>query len=128
MTLAAIALDSLACLPQPLRRDQLIFPGRDGGLFDTNSWRRKTWRKALAAAGVDYREPYAMRDTFATLCLADGAPLEWISRQMGHTDIDTTRRHYARWLPETDYRIVDALNAARAQAGHKTDTQLGIAK
>jgi hypothetical protein len=34
---------------------------------------------------------------------------------MGHSEIDTTRKHYARWLPATDYRILDQLNAARRE-------------
>jgi integrase len=63
-----------------------------------------------------------MRDTFATLTLNDGAPLEWISEQMGHSEIDTTRKHYARWLPSADDRILDALDAARSQTGLKTDS------
>ena len=83
-------------LPHPLLRDQLIFPGRDGGPLDLAAWRRGPWTKALTAAKLMYREPYGMRDTFATLSLNDGAPLEWIAGQMGHDEIDTTRKHYAR--------------------------------
>ena len=64
-----------------------------------------------------------MRDTFATLTLADGAPLEWVSEQMGHSDINTTRKHYARWLPSADDRILDSLNACRSQTGHFSDTR-----
>jgi integrase len=45
------------------------------------------------------------RHTYATLTLAAGAPIEWISRQLGHTKIQTTLSHYARWLPRADERI-----------------------
>ena len=107
-------------LPTPLNRDQLVFPGERGELIGLAHWRRGRWTKALATAEVSYREPYGMRDTFATLSLADGAPLEWISEQMGHSEIDTTRKHYARWLPSTDDRILDALNARRSETGLKT--------
>jgi integrase len=68
-----------------------------------------------------------MRDTFATLNLSDGAPLEWISEQMAHSEIDTTRRHYARWQKSREYAILDALNASRSQPGQKTDTAEGLA-
>jgi integrase len=117
------ALAALDLLPTALLRDQLVFAGKNGDVLDLPAWRRGPWKKALAAAAVTYREPYGMRDTFATLCLSDGAPLEWISEQMGHSEIDTTRRHYARWQPATDYRIVDALNRARSEAtGLETDS------
>lgn len=52
-----------------------------------------------------------MRHSFATLGLAAGAPIEWISKHMGHSDIRTTLRYYARFLPETDTRNIDILNA-----------------
>lgn len=55
--------------------------------------------------------------------LADGAPLEWISEQMVRSKIDTTRKHYARWLPSADDHILDALNAKRSETGHFSDTR-----
>jgi hypothetical protein len=67
-------------------------------------------------------------ESFATLNLSDGAPLEWISEQMGHTEIDTTRKHYARWQAVREYAILDALNAARSQTGQKTDTKAAVAQ
>jgi integrase len=109
-------------LPTPLHQDQLVFAGEAGGILNLHSWRGKTWKRALERAGVPYREPYGMRDSYATLNLADGAPLEWISEQMGHAEIDTTRRHYARWKEEREYAILDSLNAARSQTGQKADT------
>jgi integrase len=118
------ALEALRLLATPLRRDSLVFPGRDGvTVLDPHAWQRKAWTNALAAAGVTYREVYAMRDTYATLNLNDGAPLEWISKQMGHSDVSTTIKHYARWQPATDFHIVDQLNKTRAAAtGLKTDS------
>jgi hypothetical protein len=48
---------------------------------------------------------------------------------MGHTEIDTTRKHYARWTDATDDRILDALNAERAkETGLKTDSVVEAAK
>jgi integrase len=36
---------------------------------------------------VQYRSFDQCRHTYATLTLAAGAPIEWISRQLGHTKI-----------------------------------------
>jgi integrase len=99
-----------------------------GGILNLHSFRGKTWKRALERAEVTYREPYGMRDTFATLNLNDGAPLEWISEQMGHEEIDRTRKHYARWKKAREYAILDSLNAARSQTGQKPDTNAALAK
>jgi integrase len=120
--LSKLALSALVSLPTPLRRDQLVFPGKAGDVLDLAAWRRGPWRRALGGASLAYREPYGMRDTFATLNLTDGAPLEWISEQMGHSEIDTTRKHYARWQRAREYAILDSLDASRAATGLKTDS------
>jgi integrase len=35
----------------------------------------------------------------------------WVSRQLGHTDIETTLKHYARFLPHVQERNLGLLNA-----------------
>jgi hypothetical protein len=42
--------------------------------------------------------------------LAKGEPITYVSAQLGHADATTTLRWYARWLPRTDKRAVDALD------------------
>jgi integrase len=131
--LTNVALEALDLLPTPLHRDQLVFPGARGGILDTHAWSRQgkrpgPWTLALAAAGLDYREPRQMRHTFATLALADGASIEWISKTMGHEDIATTLRHYHKWL-KSDRRNVSALNAAYAgRTGLKADSAEAVAE
>jgi hypothetical protein len=34
----------------------------------------------------------------------------WVSRQLGHTDIGTTLKHYARFLPDVQERNPGLLN------------------
>jgi hypothetical protein len=41
-------------------------------------------------------------------------PLTYVSAQLGHPEATTTLRWYARWIPRTDKRAVDALDEARA--------------
>jgi integrase len=48
---------------------------------------------------------------FPTLALAGGADVYWVSRQLGHTDIGTTLKHYARSLPDVQERNLGLLNA-----------------
>ena len=53
-------------------------------------------------------------------------PIEYLSKLMGHTEVDTTLKHYARWQTSTDLRMLDLMNAGQsAQTGHKADTANG---
>jgi integrase len=45
-----------------------------------------------------------LRDTFASQLLTCGAPLGYISNQLGHADIGVTSRHYARWCGGAEFR------------------------
>jgi integrase len=38
-----------------------------------------------------------MRHTYASLALAAGADIYWVSDQMGHKDISVALKHYARF-------------------------------
>ncbi len=120
--LTARALQALDLLPVPLKQEQLVFPGEQGGTINYHNWRARQWTDALTTAKLTYRPPSGMRDTFATLNLADGVSIEWIAKEMGHTEVTTTLRHYARWLPSADLAIIERLDAAHAeQTGPETD-------
>ena len=45
-----------------------------------------------------------MRDTFASQLLTAGVQLGYVSRQLGHSDVSVTARHYARWAGGDAYR------------------------
>jgi integrase len=48
--------------------------------------------------------------SYASLLLADGAPLTYVSAQLGHANPTTTLRHYARWMPKKGKQWVNALD------------------
>ncbi len=52
---------------------------------------------AISRSGLAPRPPYQMRHTYASLSLAAGADIYWVSKQMGHKDISVTLKHYARF-------------------------------
>lgn len=62
----------------------------------------KYWQRALKAANVPYRPNYVLRSTFASLALADGADLAFISKCLGHTSIKMTADKYLRYLNDAD--------------------------
>jgi len=87
-----------------------IFTMPEGGRIHLSNWRKRHWKPALDATELAYRPLYQMRHTYATLALAQGCTLEWIGSQMGHTDIRTTRKFYARFVVKTHDRMRSLLD------------------
>lgn len=66
-------------------------------------WTAKTvskwFTKHLARSGVRHRGANQCRHTFASQALSSYVPVEWVARQLGHTDTTMVRKHYGRWIP-----------------------------
>jgi len=86
-----------------------LFLSRRGELINED-WPRRVFAKVLKRAGLPWHTPYDLRHTFATLHLAKGHPITYVSAQLGHSDPSTTLRWYAHWLPTSDKRFADALD------------------
>jgi integrase len=110
--LSNAALDALSEQGIPEDSHALIFGHRDGTLLNLHNFRSRVWYGALDATGLKKRGPSQLRHTFATLALAQGIPITDVSRMLGHSDIATTTRYYAGYLPEMDDRLLRLLNAA----------------
>ncbi len=50
-------------------------------------------------AGLPHFRLYDLRHTYASLLLTAGAPITYVSAQLGHANPTTTLRYYARWIP-----------------------------
>jgi len=87
-----------------------VFLNRKGALINED-WPRRVFAKVLTRAGLSWHIPYDLRHTFATLHLAKGHPITYVSAQLGHSDPSTTLRWYAHWLPISDKRFADALDS-----------------
>ncbi|MCC5791302.1 MAG: site-specific integrase [Legionellaceae bacterium] len=72
--------------------------------------RRTAWTYILQRAGVRYRNPYQTRHTFASMMLSQGENIMWVSKQLGHVDVEMVIKTYGRWIPDqstqTGYRPV----------------------
>jgi integrase len=69
----------------------------------------KVFRRILKAAKLPHFRVYDLRHTFASLLLSAGAPLLYVSQQIGHRKPTTTLRYYAKWIPSGDQRWVELL-------------------
>jgi len=57
------------------------------------------FRSILKLAGLKYRNPNQMRHTFATLHIAAGENITWVSKMLGHRDVKTTLSRYNKFIP-----------------------------
>ena len=71
--------------------EQWLFPTRDGKQLKANVLGRN-FRKYCHRSGVKFT-PYQIRHSFATFYLENGGDLFTLQRQMGHTDLQMTRRY-----------------------------------
>jgi integrase len=106
------AIDALSELGGLNGSGAVLFPNTVGGYLDLDNWRRRIWHPTLKNAGLLERPLYQCRHTYATLALSAGCDLYWVSRQLGHTNIGTTLKFYARFQRAVDDRNLAALDAA----------------
>ena len=125
--LAALLEDYVAAL----RRDSLrngwgepewLFPSTTMTPLDHNNV-AKVFKRVLKRAGLPGFRLYDLRHTYASLMLAAGAPISFVSHQLGHRTPDTTLRFYARWLPSTGKSF--AALADQSASEHRTLDEVG---
>ena len=55
-------------------------------------------KRTLKEAGVDYRTIYNTRHTFASMMIANGEDILWVSHMLGHSHSEMTLRKYAKYI------------------------------
>jgi integrase len=56
------------------------------------------WKRALNKANIRYRPAYQLRHSFISQRIEEGFPLPFIAKLVGHTNIETLIKHYARQI------------------------------
>ena len=76
----------------------------NGEPWTTDAQLRKTfWLPVSKRAGVDYRNPYQVRHTFASTLLTGGHNPWYVAAQLGHEDVELVFRTYGKFIRE-DYQ------------------------
>jgi len=65
----------------------------------SDAFMRKKFRHLLRLAGLRYRPPVQMRHAFATLHIAAGENISWVSETLGHASVEITLKRYNRFVP-----------------------------
>lgn len=105
--------------------DGLVFPAAEGGPVRLSLFRRRIWRKAVTAAGLDPLRIHDMRHTAVSFWIAAGAqPIE-IARRAGHTSVSVVLDRYGHLLPEQDTRLNSALEQLAGRNASTVDPTPG---
>jgi integrase len=66
--------------------------------YDNASIRKGYWKNILTLTGLDHRDMYQTRHTFASMMIGAGEDILWVSQMLGHSTPDTTLRVYAKYI------------------------------
>ena len=83
-----------------------------GGRWHEDRALARAFKRDCRAAGVRYRYPYQLRHTFATWALSSGENPAWAAAQMGHKDMITFFKVYAKWMPSLNPEAGSKMAAA----------------
>ncbi|WP_131142537.1 tyrosine-type recombinase/integrase [Helicobacter pylori] len=63
---------------------------------------QRHFKKLLKALNLKERKLYTTRHTFASLMLSQGEEAMWVSKTLGHKDLNTTYKTYSHYIPKQD--------------------------
>ncbi len=97
----------------------LVFPSSTGRSLGPRNLTRRGLDKGLERAGLAKLRFHDLRHTFASLLVAEGLNVVFVSRQMGHRSPDITLKVYAHLWDQVEHasKAGAALDAVYAAAG-----------
>lgn len=63
---------------------------------------QQAFKKLLKALNLKDRKLYTTRHTFASLMLSQGEEAMWVSKTLGHKDLNTTYKTYSHYIPQRE--------------------------
>ena len=87
-------------------------------MLDLNHFRRRTWDKAVKAAGLEPLRIHDMRHTAASLAIKAGADVKVIQRMLGHASAAMTLDRYGHLMPGQAEAVADRLDVLMGVTGN----------
>jgi integrase len=87
-----------------------VFPAPMGGPLRVINFRRRQWRRALDAAGLEGLRIHDLRHTAVALWIVAGAGPKEVAVRAGHTSVSFMLDRYGRLYPEADIALRDRLD------------------
>jgi len=81
-----------------------VFCNRFGAPDNHNTKKRDALKRTLKKAGLRSIRFHDLRHTYASLLLAQGEPVTYVSNQLGHANPQITLKVYAHWVPNKSQR------------------------
>ncbi len=88
-------------------RSEYVFVNRDGRPYYQIDYINKKFQMTCKKAGVRVDSLYNMKDTFITHMLQSGQNETWLTQQIGHDEISTTRKHYTGNLKPDEKKFLE---------------------
>jgi integrase len=95
--------------------DAPVFVTTTGAIINPDNLRHRVWEPALAAATLRHVTMHSLRHTYASLMIAQGENIKYISEQMGHASIQITVDRYGHLFPSTKREAPARLEAQLAE-------------
>ena len=89
-----------------------LFPNLEGGWSDMANISERHYHRCLEKAGLHQRRFHDLRHSFASLLLTSGAPMAYVSEQMGHANIQLTVKLYGHLQPGANRHWMNSLPGA----------------
>jgi integrase len=95
--------------------EAFTFPGKTAGGWMAYSYISNIWNQVAAKAGIIGVGPHVLRHSFASMMLAQGKRLKYVSQQLGHANVSITDRIYGHLMPGDANNTTDVFGDAPAQ-------------
>jgi integrase len=96
LTMLPPVKEALLTLTQ--QKEGLVFPNKLGSYLDLANIRNRIWYPTFRAIGLDPREMYQTRHSFASVMLEAGESPAWVKEMLGHTSLRMVFERYGTYI------------------------------